>query len=625
MAREAANVYSTIANLPAVLESIPGTEGFFAFFSDKGPDNVINITRSDVEQIDVYGDPNPFRYGKKFREGQLCAREFNEISSECYNLRLLPDDAEYANILVKFDVDATTSLPIIVATNITGLVDEATINTAMLDSGNVLPISIFRARYRGGAYNDYAINLTPVANEDYYVLDIYKKNALGDKVSYRNYDVSFVEGSTDRAGDSLFITDVVDFYEPDVAVIVSDNIANVDSFVSGADVINFLSDEATVTPVANDRYIVSVGATGSVFAGHDNEVAEYNGSAWGFTVQPAGVVYNVTALNVKYHFSGLSWAEYDGIASAFTANALGGTDYKDLANGSEGSLLLASGKVNEVVAEQLLVNAYSGLVDPNIYTAVLNPFSVVFVPGSYPTSVKDAAASLVVNVRRDSIMLTATSDQPSVANAITERQSLAYNDYHIAMYNNWTKMQEKSTNSLMWLSPIFHVSRIIPFNDQVAALWAAPANFDRATLFGIRDIRYVPTDPQLNDLKKAQLNSVMRFPEGYTLWEMVTSQTKNNQFSDIPVVRLFLYVERVLKRFLRHYIFEDNNALTHSRISREISDYLRELQNNGALRGYSIDVGASDYDFKLKRAYVNITLYPVRAIEKIFLNLYAGE
>jgi len=65
------------------------------------------------------------------------------------------------------------------------------------------------------------------------------------------------------------------------------------------------------SPAEGDRYIVGGSATGD-WAGHDNDIAWYDGSAWQFDTPEEGWFVYVADENKFYLFNGTAWGEFAG-------------------------------------------------------------------------------------------------------------------------------------------------------------------------------------------------------------------------------------------------------------------------------------------------------------------------
>ena len=86
----------------------------------------------------------------------------------------------------------------------------------------------------------------------------------------------------------------------------------VDSVAQGLDWQDSVLDKDLTEPPAGpsvgDRYIVAAGATGD-WSGHDNEIAEWNGSSWDFTSPSEGMCLWVEDENLNYVYDGANWVK----------------------------------------------------------------------------------------------------------------------------------------------------------------------------------------------------------------------------------------------------------------------------------------------------------------------------
>ena len=94
----APGVYTKITVLEKYVEEVPSSTGFIAIISDKGPDNKLVYTTSREQFLKQAGKPNTDKYGVKWAHGSLVAERFLSASPSLYYIRVLPDDATFANI-----------------------------------------------------------------------------------------------------------------------------------------------------------------------------------------------------------------------------------------------------------------------------------------------------------------------------------------------------------------------------------------------------------------------------------------------------------------------------------------------------------------------------------------------
>ncbi|GHB36541.1 ribonuclease III [Pseudovibrio japonicus] len=80
-------------------------------------------------------------------------------------------------------------------------------------------------------------------------------------------------------------------------------------------------------PEEGERYIVPVGATGA-FAGHDGEVAAFDGGAWRFLVPVDGWAAWVQSFGAMLVFSGGSWRGLSSVAGLGVDDVTGGAAFQ---------------------------------------------------------------------------------------------------------------------------------------------------------------------------------------------------------------------------------------------------------------------------------------------------------
>jgi phage tail sheath protein FI len=301
-----------------------------------------------------------------------------------------------------------------------------------------------------------------------------------------------------------------------------------------------------------------------------------------------------------------------------------------LRKGSDGSLRNSQGDLDTATATQLLSQAYTGQITSKVdaITAVDDIldneniyFSVVFDAG-YPDDVKTKIVELC-QTRRDAVNLIDNGDNSNFNAAMAARvNNHVFNNYFTAIYESYNKVYDSFTGQDVWFSPVYHMSYLLPRNDNVAEIWWAVAGFNRAPIENIKELRYSPKLGQRDQMYLKQLNPIVKFANGYTVWGQLTSQSKPSALQDLNIVRLVLYIKRALEQYSRFFIFELNDAMTWSRVAGNINEFLESIKKKRGLYSYSCEVGATEYEKKTKTFHINVTLEPTRVVEKIELNFF---
>ena len=551
--------------------------------------------------------------------------------------------------------------------------------------GTAVPNGIlmyFRTVGRGDAYNTFSISIQRNANPQLfgqYVLSIYQLQPNGDNTISESFNVSFDPNAVDSSGASMFIEDVVNKYS--VNIICSVNNAALrelfsDSGNGDSYMMQFYKNDPTLPSTVtqyttNDPNDLGYKATAIEYAIMDLQFAQFMlnnalndlASARELpSTTSAEIATRNAAINDALLAVSTQRAAYAEAQAAQTAAyALDIMIWNDsaatfLQEGSEGSLTYidkTTGKrvvqANEAV--QVLSDAYLGLLTKPDDKAKVDPitgtmswarpqyvdevldldwiyFSLVYDAG-YPTDVKISANTLASIYRMDCMLLTDCGDNVDyydmsafIGENPNEPGGFLLNSRYAARFEPYSRVYDAFMGKDMWISPIYHMSQLIPLNDSLYDIWYASAGFNRATLSTIEELRWSAKLGERDNMYLQQVNPIVHFPQGYTVWGNLTTQKAPSALQDINVMRMVLYIKRALEQYCKYFIFEFNDKITWASITRGIIPFLDSIKARRGLVSYSIDVGATDYEFKNKTCHVNVTLNPQTVIEKIALNLF---
>jgi hypothetical protein len=640
-------VYTKIIDLSTFVQVVPASIGFVCGYTRKGRDNKVIFVGSRAEFVSEWGEPNITEYGKSYGQGPYIAYNHLGESGSLYWMRVLPDDAAYANMRIDTQLasgDATTSISI---TYVSSINTEGELQTNLATVANNKPLAFLYPIGRGDYYNGIGVRFTEAANpllDGVYTLDIYERQSDGDDVIIESFAVSFDPNAVDTNGDSLFIVSVLETYSSVLRAemeLISGEYTdgykliakNYDNEIGNVDV------DLTAGTITDDKQDFSdwqkTPATGNanyVIIAKDARGAEI----WGWLGESSGVDNESITVYPTRALTGATpgWLGDTGTfdvtdpityfireSKASVAEAFASSTPVPLRQGSEGSLRTATGAVDTLEAETLLEQAYTGIIDDTILDAELVYFSLVYDAG-YPADVKTAISTLC-QTRRDCVGILDNGDNVDVNTALATRNNInTFNNFYVSMYECYNKVSDPFTGSDIWFSPIYHMSYIIPRNDNVAEIWFAAAGFNRASIDSIKDLRFNPRLGQRDQMYLKQLNPIVKFAQGYVVWGQLTSQAKPSALQDLNIVRLVLFCKRALEQYCRFFIFEQNDQVTWGQVGSAITDFLEVIKNRRGLDDYQVEVGATDYERKTKTFHVNVTLTPTRVVEKIELNFF---
>jgi hypothetical protein len=652
MSNVSPGVYSKIIDLSTYIQAVPSTIGCIMALTKKGKDNQFTFVGSRSELISGWGEPNIRDYGKNYGQGLYEAYNYLGESGALYFMRCLPDNAAFSNIRIDANLAPSDSTASVTITYCDSLNTMAEIQTSLAQAGTVYPLCMLYPIGRGEYYNQISIRLTEYSNpmvNGVYVLDIYEKQSDGDDVIIESFQVSFDPTAVDLSGDSIFISYILATYS---SVLRCEMMVSDETYTSGYNLVSRIYDKdlgyvsvvkdvATASITDNKQNFLDWQSTAApavymVVAkdGKGNSISGWVGSATGATFDSCEIyterdlvargwngntsIFDVPSGTITYEVKKSNTPISDPFISSTPV---------PFRNGSDGDLLTTSGDVDTTVATQLLAEGYGGtLTNPvtgdieelitdteNIY------FSMVFDAG-YPASVKTAISTLV-QTRRDCVAILDNGDNSSFNNAIATRENTnTFNNFYTALYECYNKVYDAFTGQDIWVSPVYHMSYLLPRNDNVAEIWYAAAGFNRAAIDTIKELRFNPKLGQRDQMYLKQLNPIVKFSNGYTVWGQLTSQSKPSALQDLNIVRLVLYCKRSIEQFARYFIFELNDAFTWTKFNGEVVSFLEQIKKKRGLYSYSVETSATDYEKKTKCFHSNITLYPTRVVERIELN-----
>jgi len=423
-----------------------------------------------------------------------------------------------------------------------------------------------------------------------------------------SFEVSFDPDQMDSSGDTMFIADIINKYVDDLEAIADNDVCRAICELS-----NSLD-----TPIDWSQY--------------------FSHLVWEVEPDPGNGIVGVPVYDPFLEIQGINVQLTNSTPMALnngldvSATVQGGGEVGQYSDSWEGREQWR----NDMLAE--FVKAYQGQLkrmkckDPLNITAgiyvdeVLDTedfyFSIVL-DGGFPTVVKDSIFELVRNLRRDCVGIIDNGDNNSPSRALYARRFYhKYNTYHLALYECYSNIYDMYTGRYIWITPVYHMANLIPYTDSVGEIWWAPAGMNRGTLDTIRVARYSPRLGERDQFYLNQINPIVKFNVGYTVWGQLTTQRRATALQDLNIVRLVLYIKRALEQFCKYYIFELNNSSTWNAISSQISLFLNTIKEKRGLYDFSVSVGATEYEIKNRQVHVNVTLNPTRVIEQIHLNMY---
>lgn len=166
--------------------------------------------------------------------------------------------------------------------------------------------------------------------------------------------------------------------------------------------------------------------------------------------------------------------------------------------------------------------------------------------------------------------------------ATVEAQASTLASRNGALYHPWLLWALGQDGVPMYLPPCGHVAGIYSRSDQQTGVHKAPAN---EAVDGVLDLRVNLTDDEIGRLYANGVNCLRAAPgRGIRVWGARTL-SDDSDWQPVNARRVFLTVGRWLERFLTQLAYEPNDVRLWVRIMRELTAYLDDLFQRGALKG----------------------------------------
>jgi len=201
------------------------------------------------------------------------------------------------------------------------------------------------------------------------------------------------------------------------------------------------------------------------------------------------------------------------------------------------------------------------------------------------------------------------------------------NTNYAACYGNWLKQYDSLTDKNVWMPPSGVISASYATNDSVYQPWFAPAGFTRGLITNALEVAIRPNQKQRDQFYKIGLNPIAYFPgDGYVIFGQKTLQAKPSAFDRINVRRMFLYLEKAVRKTIKYFVFEPNTFSTRQNILAVLTPIFQRVKSTQGCYDYLIVCDERNNPpvvIDSNELVVDIYIKPVRAAEFILVNFYA--
>ena len=212
-----------------------------------------------------------------------------------------------------------------------------------------------------------------------------------------------------------------------------------------------------------------------------------------------------------------------------------------------------------------------------------------------------------------------------VSDVVSNMQTRSLNSSYAATYYPWVRITDTISGRGVWAPPSVAALGALAFSEKRAALWFAPAGFNRGGLsqgaagIPVTMVRSKLTSKERDDLYDANINPIASFPnEGIVIFGQKTLQSTPSALDRINVRRLMIFVKKEISRIAAQLLFEPNVGDTWKRFTNQAEPFLNNIKNQFGLDAFRVVLDETTTTPDLideNKIYAKIFLKPTKAVE----------
>jgi hypothetical protein len=212
-----------------------------------------------------------------------------------------------------------------------------------------------------------------------------------------------------------------------------------------------------------------------------------------------------------------------------------------------------------------------------------------------------------------------------VLNVGQNMQDRNLNTSYGATYYPWVRISDTISGRQMWAPPSVAALGAMSYSENQAALWFAPAGFNRGGLtdgaagIPVTNVRSRLTSKERDFLYERSINPISSFPnEGIVIFGQKTLQVTPSALDRINVRRLMIFVKKEISRIAANLLFDQNTEQTWSRFTGQVNPFLDNIKNNFGLDDFRVVLDETTTTPDLidrNTIYAKIFLKPTKAVE----------
>lgn len=241
----------------------------------------------------------------------------------------------------------------------------------------------------------------------------------------------------------------------------------------------------------------------------------------------------------------------------------------------------------------------------------------------------------IAEVRKDCVVFVSAgataildSSATAYADVTTYRNSITASSYGV-LDSGWKYQYDRYNDAYRWVPLNGDIAGLAARTDYTNDAWWSPAGFNRGQIKNVVKLGLNPNKTNRDLLYKQGVNPVVAFPgQGVVLYGDKTLQDRPSAFDRINVRRLFITLEKAIKRASNYQLFEFNDAFTRAQFKSIVEPFLRDVKGRRGITDFKVVCDESNNTGEVidSNNFVgDIYIKPTRSINFITLNFIATK
>ena len=233
--------------------------------------------------------------------------------------------------------------------------------------------------------------------------------------------------------------------------------------------------------------------------------------------------------------------------------------------------------------------------------------------------------------RQDTFYVVTTPDKPwgssdavedmySSSDVAENLDDTSIDTYIASTYYPWIQVFDEENNKYIFLPPTKDVLRNMADVDNKSYPWYAPAGIERGSVVA-RKMRFFAKLEDEDNVYDGRINPLKTFSkEGIKVWGNKTMYTSDTPMNRVNVVRLMLYMKRLIIESTRSLIFEPNDTTLAKQFDSIVRPILNQIRTDRGITDFRLVVSQTPEQMDAHELSAVIYVKPTPTLEYIEIN-----